>query len=35
MKNINNKNTLIKKKKNLISRFPVVDLKYKNMSNKK
>ena len=34
MKDMNNKNTLIKRKKNLISQYPVVDLKYKNMSKK-
>ena len=34
MKDMNNKNALIKRKKNLISQYPVVDLKYKNMSKK-
>ena len=34
MKDINNKNIIMKKKKSIISQFPIVDLKYKNLTKK-
>ena len=34
LKDSNSKNTLPKRRKNLISQFPIIDLKYKNFSKK-
>ena len=34
LKDSNSKNTLPKRRKNLISQFPIIDLKYKKFSKK-